>query len=160
VLGEPNIAAGDCRIEWADGGVNRDAGAADRVIGEAVARYITARRSFADELRRGGETGMSDDGKVPLPNLEDRAVQPDMPIAPEPDGPTSRVAGDLEAVFDVPVQVSAVLGRARMEINDLLKIGPGTVLELDRRSARRSTSMSTTAWSPAARPFWSKRSSA
>jgi len=103
---------------------------------------------------------MSDDGKVPLPNLEDRAVQPDMPTAPEPDGPTSRVAGDLEAVFDVPVQVSAVLGRARMEINDLLKIGPGTVLELDPRSARRSTSMSTTAWSPAARSFWSKRSSA
>jgi flagellar motor switch protein FliN len=28
---------------------------------------------------------------------------------------------------------SAVLGRARMEINDLLKIGPGTVLELDRK---------------------------
>ena len=44
-----------------------------------------------------------------------------------------RLAGDLEAVFDVPVRVSAVLGRARMEINDLLKIGPGTVLELDRK---------------------------
>jgi hypothetical protein len=80
---------------------------------------------------------MSDDGKVPLPNLEDRAVQPDMPIASEPDGPTARVAGDLEAVFDVPVQVSAVLGRARMEINDLLKIGPGTVLELDRKVSDR-----------------------
>ena len=53
--------------------------------------------------------------------------------APEPEGPTTRIAGDLEAVFDVPVQVSAVLGRARMEINDLLKIGPGTVLELDRK---------------------------
>jgi flagellar motor switch protein FliN len=76
---------------------------------------------------------MSDDGKVPLPNLEDRAGQPDAPMAPGPDGTTSRVAGDLEAVFDVPVQVSAVLGRTRMEINDLLKIGPGTVLELDRK---------------------------
>jgi flagellar motor switch protein FliN len=76
---------------------------------------------------------MSNDGKVPLPNLEDRAAQPDMPIAPETDGQTARIAGDLEAVFDVPVQVSAVLGRARMEINDLLKIGPGTVLELDRK---------------------------
>ena len=76
---------------------------------------------------------MSDEGRVPLPNLEDRASQPDMPVAPEADGPTSRVAGDLEAVLDVPVQVSAVLGRARMEINDLLKIGPGTVLELDRK---------------------------
>jgi flagellar assembly protein FliH len=48
VLGEPNIAAGDCRIEWADGGVHREGGAADRAIGEAVARYITARRNFAD----------------------------------------------------------------------------------------------------------------
>jgi flagellar assembly protein FliH len=47
-LGEPDIAAGDCRIEWADGGVRRDAGATDRAIGEAVARYISARRNFAD----------------------------------------------------------------------------------------------------------------
>ena len=77
---------------------------------------------------------MSDDGKVPLPNLDDQsAPPPDMPAADEADGPATRVAGDLEAVFDVPVQVSAVLGRARMEINDLLKIGPGTVLELDRK---------------------------
>ena len=52
---------------------------------------------------------------------------------PEPEGPTTRIAADLEAVFDVPVQVSAVLGRARMEIGDLLKLGPGTVLELDRK---------------------------
>jgi flagellar assembly protein FliH len=48
VLAEPDIAAGDCRIEWADGGVRRDAGATDRAIGEAVARYISARRNFAD----------------------------------------------------------------------------------------------------------------
>ena len=47
--------------------------------------------------------------------------------------PTTRIAADLEAVFDVPVQVSAVLGRARMDIGDLLKLGPGTVLELDRK---------------------------
>ena len=76
---------------------------------------------------------MSDDGKVPLPNLEDRAAPAGAPLAREPEGPTTRIAGDLEAVFDVPVQVSAVLGRARMDINDLLKLGPGTVLELDRK---------------------------
>jgi len=77
---------------------------------------------------------MSDDGKVPLPNLEHNDAPPGVPAEPiEPEGATSRIAGDLEAVFDVPVQVSAVLGRARMEINDLLKLGPGTVLELDRK---------------------------
>jgi len=48
VLGDPGIGAGDCRIEWADGGVNRDAVAANAAIGEAVARYIGARRSMAD----------------------------------------------------------------------------------------------------------------
>ncbi len=49
------------------------------------------------------------------------------------DDQTSRVAADLEAVFDVPVQVSAVLGRSKMDVGDLLKLGPGTVLELDRK---------------------------
>jgi flagellar assembly protein FliH len=48
VLGEPSISVGDCRIEWADGGVNREASAADGAIGEAVARYISARRSLAE----------------------------------------------------------------------------------------------------------------
>jgi flagellar assembly protein FliH len=48
VLGEPGIGVGDCRIEWADGGVNRDAGTAAGAIGEAVARYISARRSLAE----------------------------------------------------------------------------------------------------------------
>ena len=76
---------------------------------------------------------MSDEGKVPLPNLESGESMPEVSLAPEPDGPTSRIAADLEAVFDVPVQVSAVLGRARMDIGELLKLGPGTVLELDRK---------------------------
>ena len=77
---------------------------------------------------------MSEDGKIPLPNLEGGGSQPEAPpLAAGSDGPTTRVAADLEAVFDVPVQVSAVLGRARMDIGSLLKLGPGTVLELDRK---------------------------
>ena len=51
VLAEPDIAAGDCRIEWADGGINRDSAAADAAIGEAVAGYVSARRSFAGGTR-------------------------------------------------------------------------------------------------------------
>ena len=39
---------GDCRIEWADGGVNRDNAAAEAAIGEAVARYVSARRGVVD----------------------------------------------------------------------------------------------------------------
>src|SRR5579883_2168717 len=76
---------------------------------------------------------MSEDGKVPLPNLDGGVPQSEAPPMAEPDEPTTRTAADLETVFDVPVQVSAVLGRARMEVGDLLKLGPGTVLELDRK---------------------------
>jgi flagellar motor switch protein FliN/FliY len=77
---------------------------------------------------------MSEDSKIPLPNLDggDTAME-SPPLAVEADGSATRIASDLEAVFDVPVQVSAVLGRARMDIGELLKIGPGTVLELDRK---------------------------
>ena len=81
---------------------------------------------------------MSDnDSKVPLPDL-DRTPAPCRRSMPRPAGrrrrrPINRGAADLEAVFDVPVQVSAVLGRARMEVGELLKLGPGTVLELDRK---------------------------
>jgi len=44
-----------------------------------------------------------------------------------------RSAADLEAVFDVPVTVSAVLGKSAMEVSQLLKLGKGTVVELDRK---------------------------
>ena len=39
---------------------------------------------------------------------------------------------DLEAVYDIPVKVSAVLGKATMEVNELLKLGRGAIIELDR----------------------------
>jgi len=44
-----------------------------------------------------------------------------------------RTATDLEAVFDVPVTVSAVLGKSGMEVSQLLKLGKGTIVELDRK---------------------------
>jgi flagellar motor switch protein FliN/FliY len=40
---------------------------------------------------------------------------------------------DLDAVYDIPVQISAVLGRATMQVSQLLKLGRGAVVELDRR---------------------------
>jgi flagellar assembly protein FliH len=43
VLAEPDIALGDCRIEWADGGINRDSGKTAAAIDESVARYVSAR---------------------------------------------------------------------------------------------------------------------
>lgn len=47
VLAEPDIAAGDCRIEWADGGMSRDRAACETAIGETVKRFVDARREVA-----------------------------------------------------------------------------------------------------------------
>jgi len=44
VMGEPDIALGDCRIEWAEGGIERDTAARTAAITERVNAYITARQ--------------------------------------------------------------------------------------------------------------------
>ena len=88
---------------------------------------------------------MSEGEDLDLPELdsgEDGAEPPPPPavddarqMGEEPDAGDDNVysASDLEAVFDVPVRVSAVLGRAQMEVSDLLKLETGTVVELDRK---------------------------
>ena len=61
-----------------------------------------------------------------LGNDGDEVVETDVPDFP-------RSAKDLEAVYDIPVQVSAVLGKSTMEVARLLRLGKGAVVELDRK---------------------------
>ena len=44
-----------------------------------------------------------------------------------------KTASDLAPVFDVPVSISAVLGRATMSVAQLLQLQSGSVLDLDRK---------------------------
>lgn len=43
------------------------------------------------------------------------------------------MANDVTAIYDVPVQISAVLGRSTMPVSNLLRLGRGAVVELDRK---------------------------
>ncbi|HEY3795109.1 MAG TPA: FliH/SctL family protein, partial [Bradyrhizobium sp.] len=43
ILAEPEIATGDCRIEWADGGVVLERAAIETKINELVGRYMASR---------------------------------------------------------------------------------------------------------------------
>ncbi|WP_244640170.1 flagellar motor switch protein FliN [Devosia pacifica] len=52
---------------------------------------------------------------------------------PESGAHVEKTAADLEAVFDVPVRISVILGRTRMPVSDLLRLDVGTVIELDRQ---------------------------
>ena len=85
---------------------------------------------------------MAEDSELELENLDD--MEPQAPVAesaaPADDddemsefGDLPRSAKDLEAVYDIPVQVSAVLGKSTMQVSQLLKLGRGAVVELDRK---------------------------
>lgn len=43
------------------------------------------------------------------------------------------MVNDVTAIYDIPVQISAVLGRSNMQVSQLLKLGRGAVVELDRK---------------------------
>ena len=71
-----------------------------------------------------------------LPDLNDEAKPlagelGDIGKTEEEDGQKS--ATDLQAVYDVHVSVSAVLGKTNMEVSELLKLGRGAIVELDRK---------------------------
>lgn len=84
-----------------------------------------------------------DDSGLELADLGDEAQDEAAPApAAEPedtlgsamaDMDLPRSAKDLEAVYDIPVQVSAVLGKTTMPVSNLLKLGRGAVVELDRK---------------------------
>ena len=71
-----------------------------------------------------------DDTDPPADAFEEMAPNP---LPGDGEGPAEKGAADLEAVFDVPVRISVVLGRTRIPIADLLKLDVGNVLELDRQ---------------------------
>lgn len=43
------------------------------------------------------------------------------------------MVGDVTAIYDVPVKISAVLGQSTMPVSSLLRLGRGAVVELDRK---------------------------
>ncbi|WP_292021048.1 MULTISPECIES: flagellar motor switch protein FliN [unclassified Brevundimonas] len=62
--------------------------------------------------------------------LEEFSALSDLPAV---DDAGEKTAADLATVFDVPVNISAVLGKSHMSVAQLLKLNKGSVLELDRK---------------------------
>ncbi len=84
------------------------------------------------------ETGVADsntpsDAPSPAPAGDIDLQEMAAPAKDIPQPVSEKSASDLEAVFDVPVRVSVILGRAKIPISNLLKMDVGTVVELDRQ---------------------------
>ena len=80
-------------------------------------------------------TAAGENGDLSLQELDSKAENAPEPILSTEDGEGEivRTAGELEAVYDIPVQVSAVLGKSQMQVSNLMKLGRGAVVELDRK---------------------------
>lgn len=72
-------------------------------------------------------------GNIGLENLGDTDHEMSEMLAVQDEPDPLRNATELEAVYDIPVQLSAVLGKASMQVSQLLKLGRGAVVELDRK---------------------------
>jgi flagellar motor switch protein FliN/FliY len=72
---------------------------------------------------------MADENNLTLDEFSpDEALASDMVVEQD-----NKIASDLAPVFDVPVNISAVLGRASLSVAQLLQLSSGSVLELDRK---------------------------
>ncbi len=78
---------------------------------------------------------MADEEAPPLDALENQEAEvEDSGVDPRiPEMETPLGARDLDAVYQIPVQGSAVLGKSTMQVSNLLKMGRGAVVELDRK---------------------------
>lgn len=72
---------------------------------------------------------MSDTEDVDWQELEEQSDPAQAPA----EGDAQSAEASLEAIYDVPVRVSAVLGKTSLQVSKLLQLGPGAVLELDRK---------------------------
>ena len=89
---------------------------------------------MSDIKNPGEEMTDTDLPQFDIPDAEELPTQ-EM-VAPSKSAPEpfqEKTVTDLEALFDVPVRVSVILGRAKLPVADLLKMDAGTVVELDRR---------------------------
>jgi len=108
-----------------DEGVNQDA--IDAMFGEdddaAAGDAGDTTAGGGDDETIGGAMGL---GEIEGTEITDQIINDGFEEG-EP------MAQDVTAIYDIPVQISAVLGRSTMQVSQLLKLGRGAVVELDRK---------------------------
>lgn len=91
----------------------------------------------SEEPKDPPEQSAGEEGDLPLPDFTDTPGAPTVGDAIAADETSeedrNKYASDLAPVFDVPVHISAVLGKTAIDVNELLALNRGSVLELDRK---------------------------
>ena len=142
VAGLAPMRPGEARVHWAAGHARRQPAQVWEAVMQALHPALGHPELDQPELNH----PEPEHAKLDHPKL-DHAAKWDSPkqrtatmaiddefdtvAASPPDAPNGNA--DLEAIYDVPVTVSAVLGKASMQVSQLLKLGRGAVVELDRK---------------------------
>ena len=149
--GEAEVADGatpDVTAAAASSILGSQATAAPVPLGQdAVDQFVEARRPSPRRLRTqsprrvahppgGGARGRAD-GHAPVEPSQPKAPVSVQRVQFAPLGTTSERSrqgslGDLGILLDVPLRITVELGRAEMAVRDVLALGPGSVIELDR----------------------------
>ena len=79
----------------------------------------------------GGDGGDGSDAGMNLGEID--GTDPLAPTVEKEYAEGEAMANEVTAIYDIPVQISAVLGRSTMQVSQLLKLGRGAVVELDRK---------------------------
>ncbi|MCP1222674.1 flagellar motor switch protein FliN [Acetobacter orientalis] len=75
---------------------------------------------------------------IGLEDFATSAAEQAAPAAPsaeagEQDAKANAASEQMEAMYEIPVKITAIIGTATMPVNQLLKLGRGAVVELDRK---------------------------
>ena len=91
----------------------------------------TPNEDAIDEVSDGSEDSAGGDGGMNLGDID--GVTSNQKSVDNNYDMGDAMAEDVTAIYDIPVQISAVLGRSTMQVSQLLKLGRGAVVELDRK---------------------------
>jgi len=72
------------------------------------------------------------DARSPVANAFENASSPPLKGGADPFGAGARGGDGLSFVMDVPVELTIELGRKTTRIGEVLRLGPGSILELSK----------------------------
>ncbi len=79
-----------------------------------------------ENLQKDIQNLLNEKGPKPAPKAQ-------KPAPKKPEVQNDMTANNLDSVYDVPVKVSAILGRSKIQVKDLVGLEAGSVIELDRK---------------------------
>jgi len=76
---------------------------------------------------------MSENENLTLPDLDAADLGNRSPASDDGNGKSLQISeADLDPVLDVPITLTAILGRTQLAISDVLRLNAGSIVELDR----------------------------